>query len=140
MIYHYLDYCCRLKFFIASENRWTLNFLLYHMVLDTTSAKNLSQTLDFWVITIVFTSVFTSLCTLGIRLRLAMLSYFYKKFIFCSTNVLTVFWLELRRFILQALYQMAQKQFLLQLSYLYLGHMWYHRWCSPGLSSGASSL
>lgn len=47
MIYHYLDYCCRMKLFIASENRWPLIFLSYHMFLDTTSVKSLSQTLDF---------------------------------------------------------------------------------------------
>lgn len=61
MIYHYLDHCCRIKFFIASENSWPLNFLPYHMFLDTTSVKNFSETLDFWVITIICTSVFTSL-------------------------------------------------------------------------------
>lgn len=104
LLYHYLDYCCKIKFFIACENRWPLNFLPYHMFLDTTSVKNLSQTLDFWVSAIVFTSVFTFLCPPGIRLGLAMHSYFYMKFIFCSiwiffwvvvytpANVLTVFW------------------------------------------------
>lgn len=61
MIYHYLDHCCRIKLFIASENSWPLNFLSYYMFLDTTSVKNLSETLDFWVITIICMSVFTSL-------------------------------------------------------------------------------
>lgn len=84
LLYHYLDYCGRIKFFIARENRWPLNFLPYHMFLDTTSVKNLSQTLNFWVSATVFTSVFTSLCSPGIRLGLAMHSYFYKKLNFCS--------------------------------------------------------
>lgn len=40
-----------------------------------------------------------------------------------TTDVLTLLWLEPWRFILQARYQMAQKQCLSQLFYLCLGHV-----------------